>query len=115
MSALPPKADIGTGPRYQLRRDNSGVDIRRNPPRLWKSVDCRARNRSARWFGYRISAASFREMGSANFTVSSYTGWPHSLDSEARQFGDVHRNPPRLILAEQLHCRFAGRLHPRNR
>ena len=24
MSALPPKADIGTGPRYQLRRDNSG-------------------------------------------------------------------------------------------
>jgi hypothetical protein len=23
MSALPPKADIGTGPRYQLRRDNS--------------------------------------------------------------------------------------------
>jgi hypothetical protein len=24
MSALPPKADIETGPRYQLRRDNSG-------------------------------------------------------------------------------------------
>jgi hypothetical protein len=24
MSALPSKADIETGPRYQLRRDNSG-------------------------------------------------------------------------------------------
>src|SRR5262249_54807982 len=57
--------------------------------RLWKLVDCRARYRSARGFGYRISAAPFREMGWANFAVSSYTGWPHSLDSEARQFGDV--------------------------
>jgi hypothetical protein len=36
MSALPPKADIGTGPRYQLRRTSSGRlgDIRRDPPRL---------------------------------------------------------------------------------
>jgi len=35
-------------------------------------------------------------MGSANFAVSFYTGWPHSLDSETRQLGDIGRNPPRL-------------------
>jgi hypothetical protein len=58
MSALPPKADIGTGPRYQLRRDNSGSlttfaatsaphklrqlgYIRRDPPRLvFQTFDC---------------------------------------------------------------------------
>jgi len=44
-----------------------------------------------------ISAAPFREMGSANFAVSFYTGWPHSLDSEGRQLGDIRRDPPRLV------------------
>ena len=41
-------------------------------------------------------AAPFREMGSANFAVSFYTGWPLSLDSQARQLGDIRRDPTRL-------------------
>jgi hypothetical protein len=45
-----------------------------------------------------LIAAPFGEMGSVNFAVSFYTGWPHSLDSEARQFRDIRRNPPRLNL-----------------
>jgi hypothetical protein len=53
------------------------------------SVDCRARDRPACWFGYRINADSVRELGSANFAVSFYTGWPHSLDSEGRQLGFI--------------------------
>ena len=56
------------------------------------SVDCRARDRPACWFGYRINADSVRELGSANFAVSFYTGWPHSLDSEAPQLGDIRRH-----------------------
>jgi hypothetical protein len=35
-----------------------------------------------------LIAAPFREMGSVNFAVSFYIGWPHSLDSEGR------RKPP---------------------
>jgi hypothetical protein len=39
------------------------------------SVDCRARDRPACWFGHRISAAPVRELGSANLrSVSTPAG-----------------------------------------
>jgi hypothetical protein len=40
--------------------------------------------------------------GIGKLAVSFYTGWPHSLDSEARQLGDIRRDPPRFIFAKQL-------------
>src|SRR5262252_3240445 len=38
-----------------------------------------------------------------------------TLPQQLRQLGDIGRDPPRLVLREQLGRRIAGRAHPRNR
>src|SRR5262249_41560275 len=61
------------------------------------------------------SAAPFREMGSANFAVSFYTGWPHSLDSEAPQLGDIRRDPPRFVARLIVRCGAGVRVPRRSK